>query len=210
MLFVRLFINKGFSSQDVPVVLQCLEEMLKKRRKQVGKLQRLEIWKSLEDSNNCMTHQAHTTAILFALSWPSVWLAESSHNVSLSTVYGVSGFLGKFFWLQTVVHLIEIERLVKEQFFASTQLFSSLAPFHYLLLNGSLYVSGKLPTYPSPKPTFCPKWEVSVNVGLGEGWVGSTPICRSSSVFELDSIVNFVCSMFSQPNDHFSVVDLVP
>ena len=34
-------------------------------------------------------------------------------------------------------------------------------------------VSGKLPTYPSPKSTFCPKWEVSVNVGLGEGWVGS-------------------------------------
>ena len=24
-------------------------------------------------------------------------------------------------------------------------------------LNGSLNVSGKLPTYPSPKPTFCPK-----------------------------------------------------
>ena len=32
-----------------------------------------------------------------------------------------------------------------------------------------LYISGKLPTYPSPKPTFCPKWEVSINVGLGEG-----------------------------------------
>ena len=30
-------------------------------------------------------------------------------------------------------------------------------------------VSGKLLTYPSPKPTFCPKWEVSVDVGLGEG-----------------------------------------
>ena len=29
--------------------------------------------------------------------------------------------------------------------------------------------SGKLPTYPSPKPTFCLKREVSVNVGLGEG-----------------------------------------
>ena len=28
---------------------------------------------------------------------------------------------------------------------------------------------GKLPTYPSPKPTFCPKRKVSVNVGLGEG-----------------------------------------
>ena len=24
----------------------------------------------------------------------------------------------------------------------------------------------KLPTYPSPKPMSCPKWEVSVNVGL--------------------------------------------
>ena len=30
---------------------------------------------------------------------------------------------------------------------------------------GSSYVSGKLPTYPSPTPKFCPKWEVSVNVG---------------------------------------------
>ena len=31
------------------------------------------------------------------------------------------------------------------------------------------YVSGKLPTYSSPKPTFCPKWEVSVDVCLGRG-----------------------------------------
>ena len=34
---------------------------------------------------------------------------------------------------------------------------------------GSIWVSGKLPTYPSPKPLFCPKREVSDNVGLGEG-----------------------------------------
>ena len=33
----------------------------------------------------------------------------------------------------------------------------------------SIEVSGKLPSYPSPKPTFCLKREVSVNVGLGEG-----------------------------------------
>ena len=33
----------------------------------------------------------------------------------------------------------------------------------------SSYVSGKLPTYPSPKPSLCPKFEVSVNAGLGEG-----------------------------------------
>ena len=38
---------------------------------------------------------------------------------------------------------------------------------------GLLYFSGKLPTYPSPKPIFCPNWEVSVDVGLGEGWMGS-------------------------------------
>ena len=31
------------------------------------------------------------------------------------------------------------------------------------------------PNYPSLKPSFCPKWEVSVNVGLGEGEVGSFP-----------------------------------
>ena len=35
---------------------------------------------------------------------------------------------------------------------------------------GSFYISGKLPT--SPEPAFCPKWEVSVNVGFGEGSVG--------------------------------------
>ena len=32
-----------------------------------------------------------------------------------------------------------------------------------------------MPTYPSPNPTFCPKEEVSVNVDLGEGQVGSFP-----------------------------------
>ena len=39
----------------------------------------------------------------------------------------------------------------------------------------TIYVSGKLPTYPSPKPTLCFKWEVIVNVGLGEEQVGSFP-----------------------------------
>jgi len=37
-----------------------------------------------------------------------------------------------------------------------------------------MHVSGKLPN-PSTKPTFCREWEVSVNVGLGEGYVGSFP-----------------------------------
>ena len=37
------------------------------------------------------------------------------------------------------------------------------------------HVSGKVPTYPSPKPTVWPKWEVSDDVDVGEGWVVSFP-----------------------------------
>ena len=33
----------------------------------------------------------------------------------------------------------------------------------------------KLPTYPSPKSTFCPKWEVSINVCLKKGVGGQSP-----------------------------------
>ena len=36
-------------------------------------------------------------------------------------------------------------------------------------LHGSLYVSGKLPSYPSPKPTSTLISHVGENVGLGEG-----------------------------------------
>ena len=32
-----------------------------------------------------------------------------------------------------------------------------------------MFLETAQPTYPSPKPTFCPKREVSVEVGLGEG-----------------------------------------
>ena len=43
------------------------------------------------------------------------------------------------------------------------------ASIKILIRYESLYVSENLPTYPSPKPTFCPKWEVRVNVSLGRG-----------------------------------------
>ena len=33
----------------------------------------------------------------------------------------------------------------------------------------SIQVSGQLTTYPSPRSQFCPKWDVSVNVDLGQG-----------------------------------------
>ena len=34
---------------------------------------------------------------------------------------------------------------------------------------GSFYISGKLPTYPSPKPTLTLSSYLEQNVGLGEG-----------------------------------------
>ena len=40
---------------------------------------------------------------------------------------------------------------------------------------GSLHVSRKLPTYPSPKPTITLTSHLGQNVGLGEGKVGSFP-----------------------------------
>ena len=43
------------------------------------------------------------------------------------------------------------------------------------VMAASLYVFGKLPSYPSPKPTLTPTSHVGQNVGLGEGQVGSFP-----------------------------------
>ena len=40
---------------------------------------------------------------------------------------------------------------------------------------GSIYVSGKLPTYPSPKLTLTLNSQLRQNDGLGEGQVGSFP-----------------------------------
>ena len=57
----------------------------------------------------------------------------------------------------------------------------------FLLENGyffrSIKVSGKLPTYPSPKPSFYPKRDVSVNVSLGEGVGGQFPRNLNRSFF---------------------------
>ena len=44
-----------------------------------------------------------------------------------------------------------------------------------LILGGSLYVSGKLPTYPSSTPTSTLTSHLGHNVSLGEGQVGSFP-----------------------------------
>ena len=47
-----------------------------------------------------------------------------------------------------------------------------------LLINvtfGLFYVSGKLPTYPSPKPILSLTSHLGQNFGFGEGWVASFP-----------------------------------
>ena len=55
--------------------------------------------------------------------------------------------------------------------------------------SGSLHVSGKLPTYPSPKPAVCATWEVSGSVGLGEGF-------RDSSRYLLQGIIRFTDRLY--------------
>ena len=47
---------------------------------------------------------------------------------------------------------------------------------------GSIKVSGKRPTYPSPKPTLTCASRLGQNVGLGEGWVGKKLCIGSCSV----------------------------
>ena len=50
-------------------------------------------------------------------------------------------------------------------------------------LIGSVKVSGKLPTYPSPNPTLILTSHFGQNVGLGEGWVGSFPETLNDSLY---------------------------
>ena len=50
------------------------------------------------------------------------------------------------------------------------------SPFVYMAaVDGSLYLSGKLPTHLSPKPAFTLASHLGQNVGLGEGEVGIFP-----------------------------------
>ena len=46
-------------------------------------------------------------------------------------------------------------------------------------LIGSISVSGQLSTYPSPNSTTVNLQQVKINVGLGEGWVGS---CQDTDI----------------------------
>ena len=86
----------------------------------------------------------------------------------------------------------------------------------WVIRPGSLYIFRKLPTYPSPKPIFCPKWEVSVKVGLGEGKVSSfLETYNDKSVFLPWHCVNLVfpfCGMSewnSELSDLFSLTETI-
>ena len=53
--------------------------------------------------------------------------------------------------------------------------FTGKIKIHIYVNSGSVKVSGKLPTYPSPNPTLILTSHFGQNVGLGEGLVGSFP-----------------------------------
>ena len=59
----------------------------------------------------------------------------------------------------------------------------------------------KLLSYPSPNPTFCPKWEIGVKVGFWEGWVDSPRIShwsltgwKRTGLFLCNSLLSHVLS----------------
>ena len=119
------------------------------------------------------------------LSWMEIIWKDSFLYISIhviSTIRYITMACSPDRVLRPVITKVKVQFPVKPEFF------------------GSLYVSGKLLTYPSPKPTFSPKWEVSVNVGLGEGWVGSFPLLKvaySTAGIISTLIMNFVSSGFS-------------
>ena len=51
-----------------------------------------------------------------------------------------------------------------------------------LALRGSMYVSGKLHTYPSPNLAFCPKRQVSANVTFGPRYIDPSSLYHSSTL----------------------------
>ena len=64
----------------------------------------------------------------------------------------------------SMMHQTQQRDLHQQDWYPSNQLYNKIQR-----LIGLFYVSGKLPTCPFPKQKFCAKWEVSVDVGLGEG-----------------------------------------
>ena len=86
------------------------------------------------------------------------------------------GLVEMMFGLVNVSFSLPKWQAVKVTFFAPCSIsfiflyvfFFLSACFCYYFCWNNLGNSGKLPTYPSPKPTFCPKLVLSVNVGLQE------------------------------------------
>ena len=83
--------------------------------------------------------------------------------------------LNRSTWIQQIRELVEVSN---EREMTHISYYSKgLCHQHSTVLGqfcaqvGSLYVSGKLPTYPSPKPTLPLTSHLGQNVGLGEGQV---------------------------------------
>ena len=82
-------------------------------------------------------------------------------------------FLGKlvlFAWEWKIISISKAEHLTS--FWYRGRWNSIIAFIPVVARFGSLYVSGKLPAYPSPKPTLIFTSHLGQNVDLGEGYVG--------------------------------------
>ena len=74
-------------------------------------------------------------------------------------------------FVSSKIFLNPCKRGLRGRLFLSLYLFFSV-PLKVVSSLRSLYVSGKLPTYPSPKPTLALTSQLRQNVGLGGGGVG--------------------------------------
>ena len=91
-------------------------------------------------------------------------------------------------WIQQIRELVEVSNEGNDPHFVLHQELTSPAYycFRSILCSSqmirSLYVSGKLPTYPSPKPILKLTFHLGQNVGLGEGHPQNGPGARFSKV----------------------------
>ena len=97
-------------------------------------------------------------------------------------------FMKKKGWTQTVLIILKLylirESVNHRHFGVNRRHFQYLVSFpdanNETVLNKIMVVSRKLPTYPSPNLTFCPKKELSVNVRLGsKNWYNKNPRVRT-------------------------------
>ena len=115
---------------------------------------------------------------------PVLWLATREGKMDLLFPLGISR-VEKSSLFGHIINLLFAELVATRRLNAGLVIFCIFIDLDFVLVNmipqESLYVSGKLHTYPSPKPTLSLTSHLRQNVTLGEGWVGTFPVTYNDS-----------------------------